>query len=62
MKLWGKRVHLPPDGDVPSEPPGPPPLPLNDQHRYRLMVRYGLSPEQVHRLPLDIAWTLMRLP
>ena len=60
MKRWRER-QLPPDGDVPTPPPVVPPLvPLKDQDRYLLMTRYRLTPEQVGRLPIDIAWTLLR--
>jgi len=35
---------------------------LRDSGRFRLMTRYRLTPDQVDRLPVDIAWTLLRLP
>jgi hypothetical protein len=56
-------VRLSPDGDVHTPAPVQPPIiALRDRDRYRLMTRYRLTPDQVDRVPADIAWTLPRLP
>src|SRR6266699_5305715 len=64
VNRWRQRpLRLSPDGDMPTHAPVQPPIiVLRDRDRYRLMTRYRLTPDQVDRLPVDIAWTLLRLP